>query len=65
MTTKQEFPSTTAKLPAHAHELYREAYQRARERGRDESASDRLGWAAVSRSYEIVNAEWVPRDRDW
>jgi cation transport regulator len=66
--TNEELPSRLReRLPPHAQDIYREAFNHAVERygERDEGRAHRIAWAAVKRSYEKVNEAWLPRDRDW
>lgn len=52
-----------AHLPAHAQDIYREAFNHAYERygAADEGRVHRIAWAAVKRAYEKIGAQWVPR----
>jgi len=56
--------SVRAHLPAHAQDIYREAFNHAYEEHkqdpRQEEASHRIAWAAVKRSYEKRGERWVP-----
>lgn len=56
--------SVRAHLPAHAQDIYREAFNHAYEAHADdprqEEASHRIAWAAVKRSYEKQGDRWVP-----
>jgi cation transport regulator len=58
-------PSIQRRLPAHARDIYREAFNHAyaaREgEARQEEAAHRIAWAAVKRSYEKVGDAWVRR----
>jgi cation transport regulator len=51
-------------LPAHAQDIYREAFNHAfaSHRGdpRQEEIAHRTAWAAVKRSYVKVGDDWVP-----
>jgi cation transport regulator len=54
-------------LPAHAQDIYREAFNHAfathaGEPGQEERAH-RIAWAAVKRSYQKLGDEWVARTR--
>jgi cation transport regulator len=53
-------------LPAHAQDIYREAFNHAfaAHMGdpRQEEASHRIAWAAVKRSYVKAGDSWVRRD---
>ena len=57
--------SVKAHLPAHAQDIYREAFNHAyaAHEGdvRQEEASHRIAWAAVKRSYVKVGEAWEPR----
>ncbi len=52
-------------LPAHAQDVYREAFNHAffAHEGdpRREEAAHRIAWAAVKRRYIKSDGEWVPR----
>jgi len=52
-------------LPAHAQDIYREAFNHAyaAHEGdiRQEEAAHRIAWAAVKRSYVKVGDYWEPR----
>ncbi len=57
-------PPVRAHLPAHAQDIYREAFNHAfgahaGEPDRDERAH-RIAWAAVKRSYVKDGERWVP-----
>lgn len=64
--SNQDLPSPVqAHLPAHAQDIYREAFNRAAARygDGDEGRLHRVAWAAVERAYEKVAGQWVPRER--
>ncbi|HZS64074.1 MAG TPA: ChaB family protein [Xanthobacteraceae bacterium] len=50
-------------LPAHAQDIYREAFNHAfaAHAGdpRQEEAAHRIAWAAVKRSYEKTGSKWI------
>lgn len=54
-------------LPAHAQDIYREAFNHAfaAHAGEtdQEARSHRIAWAAVKRSYEKIGDEWIARER--
>jgi cation transport regulator len=54
-------------LPAHAQDIYREAFNHAyaahRSDPRQEEAAHRIAWAAVKRSYVKLGGEWVPKEK--
>jgi cation transport regulator len=56
-------------LPAHAQDIYREAFNHAWQRNPgDEASPHRIAWAAVKRSYRKAGDMWVRRDEpanDW
>jgi cation transport regulator len=55
-------PSVQSRLPHHAQDIYREAFNHAwTEYGRDEVAAVRVAWAAVKRRYEKRQGVWVPK----
>ena len=51
-------------LPAHAQDIYREAFNHSfashGDEDRQEEVAHRTAWAAVKRSYEKVGDDWVP-----
>jgi cation transport regulator len=54
--------SVRSHLPAHAQDIFREAYNHAYDRyGADEARAFRIAWAAVKRRYEKLDGEWVER----
>lgn len=61
--TNAELPPTVrAHLPAHAQDIFREAFNHALERYGHEEASFRVAWAAVKRSYEKrSDGLWAPK----
>ena len=55
-------PSVRDHLPAHAQDIFREAFNHAfSEHAGDEATAFRIAWGAVKRSYEKVGSEWVRR----
>ena len=52
-------------LPAHAQDIYREAFNHAWEEyaddGRHEEIAHRVAWAAVKKEYVKIGGQWVPR----
>lgn len=64
--TNRDLPqSVRAHLPAHAQDIYREAFNHAHaahagEAGQEERAH-RIAWAAVKRSYVKARENWVRR----
>ena len=59
---RSELPeSVRDSLPAHAQDIYKEAYNSAfDEYGHDESRAHRVAWGAVERSYhKNDDGEWV------
>jgi len=58
-------PSVRTHLPAHAQDIYREAFNHAwaAHQGdvRQEEAAHRIAWAAVKRSYVKVGDSWESR----
>ena len=54
--------SVQSVLPAHAQDIYREAFNHAwDEYGRDEVTATRVAWAAVKRRYEKGEGGWRPK----
>jgi len=60
-------PAVQSHLPAHAQDIYREAFNHAYAAHagdvRQEEIAHRIAWAAVKRSYEKLGGEWVPLAR--
>lgn len=56
-----------SRLPGHALEIWRAAFNAAWERHRDdprrEEIAPRIAWTAVKRRYERVGTEWLARRR--
>jgi len=54
------------RLPSHAQDIYREAFNHAyaahRDDPRQEEAAHRIAWAAVKRSYVKLGGEWARKD---
>ena len=63
--SNDELPASVADhLPAHAQDIFREAFNHAwQEYGGDEERSFRVAWAAVKRSYHKRGSDWVPIGR--
>ncbi len=59
-------PSVRNHLPAHAQDIYREAFNHAysahRNDPRRDEAAHRIAWSAVKRSYVKAGDRWVARD---
>lgn len=62
-------PAIQRRLPDHAQDIYREAFNHAYEAHRGdpqrEERAHRIAWAAVKRMYEKVEDRWVPRQGRW
>jgi len=58
-------PSVRSHLPAHAQDIYREAFNHAYAAHAGENDREKrahmIAWAAVKRSYEKADDAWVPR----
>jgi cation transport regulator len=60
-------PSVRSRLPEHAQDIFREAFNAAwrsyggREPLRREEIAHRVAWAAVKKTYQKVGDDWVPR----
>jgi cation transport regulator len=48
-------------LPPHAQDIYREAFNHAHARWREDERAHRIAWAAVKRLYRKSNGAWVVR----
>jgi cation transport regulator len=59
-------PAVRTHLPAHAQDIYREAFNHAfavhTGDPRQEEAAHRIAWAAVERRYTKQGGAWVARD---
>ena len=55
------------RLPVHAQDIFREAFNHAWVRHQREDVAHRVAWAAVKRKFEKVNGIWVARavPRSW
>jgi cation transport regulator len=54
-------PAVADHLPAHAQDIFREAFNHAWQEYRgDEERAFRVAWAAVKRSYHKQADRWVP-----
>lgn len=63
----EDLPSRVREhLPAHAQDIYREAFNHAwvgyRDDPRHEEIAHRVAWAAVKRAYNKVGDAWVAHD---
>jgi cation transport regulator len=58
-------PAVRRRLPDHAQDIYREAFNHAwaghAGEGRQEEAAHRIAWAAVKRSHVRVGDEWLAK----
>jgi cation transport regulator len=66
--TNADLPASVRnRLPPHAQDIYREAFNHAfaahRGEADREARAHRIAWAAVKRSYQKIGDEWVARDR--
>jgi cation transport regulator len=61
-------PGVRHALPEHAQSIYRQAFNHAWERYRDnyerEAIAHRIAWAAVKRTYRKVGSDWTPKEQD-
>ena len=71
--TNADLPlSLRARLPDHAQDIYRSAFNNAWERygdsdpDRREEIAHRVAWSAVKKRYRKVDGTWIPRvDHDF
>ena len=58
-------PAVRAHLPAHAQDIFREAFNHALTEyaNEGETAAFRVAWSAVKRGYKKVGAAWVPKPK--
>jgi cation transport regulator len=58
-------PAIQRRLPPHAQDIYREAFNHAWENHQHdpdrEAVAHRIAWAAVKRSYRKVGDVWMPK----
>jgi cation transport regulator len=55
-------PEVRAHLPAHAQDIFREAFNHAlAEYGEEDVTAFRVAWAAVKRRYWKVGSMWEPK----
>ena len=60
--TLDELPPAVRRLPSHAQEIFRAAFNSAwDEYAADEERAFRVAWAAVKQRYHKIGREWVPR----
>jgi cation transport regulator len=64
--TNSDLPSAVRRrLPDHAQDIYREAFNHAHEAHRGEPQREerahKIAWGAVKRIYEKVGDRWIPR----
>jgi cation transport regulator len=64
--TNSDLPSSVqGRLPPHAQDIYREAFNHAFAAhagdARQEEAAHRIAWAAVKRSYIKAGGSWISR----
>ena len=64
-TNEELPPAVTSHLPAHACDIYREAFNHAYRAHAGEADRERrahmIAWAAVKHRYEKDGEQWVPR----
>jgi len=61
-STNEALPASVRRnLPPHAQDVFRETFNAALERYRDDATAFRVAWAAVKRTYEKVDGAWVRR----
>jgi len=56
-------PAVRTHLPAHAQDIFREAFNHALDEYGEEERAFRVAWAAVKRSYRKRGESWVPIGR--
>lgn len=60
--TNDDLPAAAQRLPEHAQDIFREAFNHAwNSYGREETAF-RVAWAAVKQRYDKIGERWVPLD---
>lgn len=59
--SNDDLPPAVQRLPEHAQDIFRAAFNDAYARHHDEAAAFRAGWSAVSRVYEQLSGDWVLR----
>ena len=59
---KSELPdSVRNNLPAHAQDIYKEAFNSAIDQYGDEQRAHKVAWAAVKQQYEKQANQWVKK----
>ena len=53
-------PAVRTHLPAHAQDIFREAFNHALDEYGEEERAFRIAWAAVKRRYRKRGESWVP-----
>ena len=56
-------PAVRTHLPAHAQDIFREAFNHALDEYGEEERAFRVAWAAVKRRYRKRGESWVPIGR--
>ncbi|MBO0711166.1 MAG: ChaB family protein [Acetobacteraceae bacterium] len=56
-------PAVRTHLPAHAQDIFREAFNHALDEYGEEERAFRTAWAAVKRRYRKQGESWVPIGR--
>lgn len=60
---KSELPdSVKENLPAHAQDIFKEAFNSAYQEHDKEEVAFKIAWSAVKEEYEKQDGEWVKKD---
>jgi cation transport regulator len=59
--TNDDLPPAVRRLPGHAQDIFREAFNRAWDSYGHEDTAFRVAWAAVKKGYHKIGDRWLPR----
>ena len=59
--TNDDLPPAVQRLPPHAQDIFREAFNHAWDSYRQEETAFRVAWAAVKKRYHKIGDHWLPR----
>jgi len=61
-STITQLPPSVQKLPKHAQEIYKSAFNASYDSAKDEPRAHAIAWAAVKRDYHKVGDRWVAKE---
>jgi len=62
--TVKDLPSAVQRLPQHAQEIYRAAFNSGLGQTNDEGSAAAIAWTAVKQKYVKKGEEWVSKSGD-